>query len=304
MVFDPTPVVGVEAQHTYDSCLSGCLYCSHNCVSYIYDGEITEGQHFSVGDSDTQFCIQSCSKPITYLIAQTEFGPEYVHKSVGTEPSGMAFNAMTLKPAPVEGDATRRIPHNPCINAGAIMAVSMAYPSIADRDERRGKIMKVWEQLAGPDADVGYSKETYESESATADRNWCLGYMMKNDRSFPPCFTNLEDTLELYFQVCSLQLTNMAMSRLAAPFANGGLNPMSGERIFAADHVRNALPIMMMAGMYDYSGQWAFDIGLPAKSGVGGCVFIVVPNVCGTVLGFRHNLALEECYWDSQCCWG
>jgi len=243
-----------------------------------------DGQHYSIGDSDTQFCIQSCSKPITYLIAQTELGPEYVHRHIGTEPSGRAFNEMTLKDAPLPGFPGRKIPHNPCINAGAIMAVSMAYPTEKTRDARHKKVLKVWEQLSGPDAPIGYDEATYKSESGSADRNWCLGYMMKHDDAFPPCFSDLGETLELYFQICSTLSTNKAMSRMAATLANGGLNPMSGERVFAADHVRNALPIMMMAGMYDYSGQWAFDIGVPAKSGVGGCVFIVVPNVCGIAI--------------------
>ena len=82
-----------------------------------------------------------------------------------------------------------------------------------------------------------------------------LRYMMKHDDSFPPCFTNLTDTLELYFQICSTLSTNRAMSVMAATLANGGLNPLSGERVFSADHVRSVLPIMLMAGMYDYSGQ-------------------------------------------------
>lgn len=105
--------------------------------------------------------------------------------------------------------------------------------------------------------------------------------MMKHDDAFPPCFTNLSDTLELYFQICSTLSTNRAMSVMAATLANGGLNPLTGRRVFSVESVRNVLPIMLMAGMYDFSGQWAFDVGVPAKSGVGGCVFFVIPNVAG-----------------------
>lgn len=237
-----------------------------------------DGQHFSIGDADTQFCIQSCSKPISYLLALKEFGLDYVHNSVSTEPSGRAFNEMCLKDTE---DPERKIPHNPCINAGAIMAVSMVYPEFT-RAVRLQKVMDVWKQLSGgDDAPVGYDDATYRSESATAAGNWCLGYMMKKYSAFPPCFTDLGETLELYFQICSILSTCKAMSIMASTLANGGLNPRTGAKVFTPAEVRNALPIMLMAGMYDYSGQWAFDIGVPAKSGVGGCVYAVIPNVCG-----------------------
>jgi glutaminase len=240
-----------------------------------------DGQQFSIGDTDRQFCIQSCSKPLSYLIAQTELGPEYVHNHVGCEPSGRAFNEMCLKSSPTAENPNREIPHNPCINAGAMMTMSMVYPDY-NRKARLEKIMGVWKALSGgDDAPIGYDDPTYKSESGSADRNWCLGYMMKGSGAFPPCFSTLDDTLELYFQVCSILNTNEGMAIMAATLANGGLNPLTGKRVFSADHVRNALPIMLSSGMYDYSGQWAYDVGVPAKSGVGGCVFFVVPNVCG-----------------------
>ena len=204
-----------------------------------------DGQHFSIGDSDTQFCIQSCSKPISYLCGLKEFGTEYVHKHVGTEPSGHAFNEMILKKAPTEEKANRAIPHNPCINAGAIMAVSMVFPD-KTMEERHKQILDVWKDLSGgDDAPIGYDEETYLSESGSADRNWCLGYMMKESGAFPPCFTNLRDTLELYFQICSTLSTCKAMSIMASTLANGGLNPITGMRCFSADHVRSVLPIMV-----------------------------------------------------------
>jgi glutaminase len=237
-----------------------------------------DGQQFAIGDADTQFSIQSCSKPVSYLLALKEFGLEYVHKHVCTEPSGRAFNDMCLKDTE---DGDRKIPHNPCINAGAIMAVSMVYPDYT-RSKRLSMVLDVWKALSGgPDAPIGYDNATYKSESSTASGNWCLGYMMKKYNAFPPCFSDLGETLELYFQICSILSTCRAMSVMASTLANGGLNPITGEKVFLPEDVRNALPIMMMAGMYDYSGQWAFDIGVPAKSGVGGCVYVVIPNVCG-----------------------
>jgi len=108
-----------------------------------------DGQHFSIGDSDKQFCIQSCSKPISYLIGLRNFGEQYVHNHVGMEPSGHAFNYMGLKAAPLEGKPGRAVPHNPCINAGAIMMCSMVYPEIDSRAERLEKVMNFWKELSG-----------------------------------------------------------------------------------------------------------------------------------------------------------
>ena len=246
-----------------------------------------DGQHFSVGDADRQFCIQSCSKPLSYLLALDEFGEAYVHESVGTEPSGRAFNEMALKAVPKPDNPTHAIPHNPMINSGAMMSVSMVYPDL-NRQRRLERVLDFWRRLsAGSSADedpIGYDDETYRSESATADRNWCLAYMMKECKAWPPCFTGLEDTLELYFQICSILNTGRGMATMAATLANGGLNPITGERVVEPQHVRCALPLMLTSGTYDYSGQWAYDVGVPAKSGVGGCVFLVIPNVCGIAI--------------------
>ena len=108
-----------------------------------------DGQQISIGDADKQFCIQSCSKPINYLIAQKEFGSDYVHHHVGTEPSGRKFNEMTLKPKPDEGNPNRAIPHNPMINAGAILTTSMVVPHLESRDERLEHVLQVWRDLSG-----------------------------------------------------------------------------------------------------------------------------------------------------------
>lgn len=245
-----------------------------------------DGQRFSVGDSTTQFCIQSCSKPIQYLLALRGLGQSYVHHHVGHEPSGQRFNQMVLKDAPTAEYPERQIPHNPLINAGAILCTSMVAPD-ADIDARLQFIMETWRELSGFPVDgglgcpIGYDEATYASESKTADRNWCLGYMMKDKKSFPPCFTKLSDTLELYFKTCSILSTAEGMAAAAATLANGGLCPLTSKRIFTPDSVRDVLPIMLTCGMYDYSGEWAYHVGLPSKSGVAGCVFMVVPNVCG-----------------------
>lgn len=106
-----------------------------------------DGQQFSIGDSDDKFCVQSCSKPISYLIALAKFGKEYVHNHVGTEPSGKVFNHKGLKHAPTEDNENRQIPHNPCINSGAIMCTSMLFPDISEREKRLEKVLAYWREL-------------------------------------------------------------------------------------------------------------------------------------------------------------
>ena len=110
--------------------------------------------------------------------------------------------------------------------------------------------------------------------------------MMKESQSFPKCFEDfgddaLKETLELYFQTCSILSTNDAMGIMSATLANGGFCPLTGDQVFTPEEVRSVLPLMLTCGMYDYSGQWAYDVGIPAKSGVGGCVYMVIPNIGG-----------------------
>jgi len=236
-----------------------------------------DGQMAVFGDADFKFCVQSCCKPIAYLMASQENGFDYVHYHIGREPSGKSFNEVHLKDYPSDAHPKRKVPHNPMINAGAIMSCALINrdKSMANRFQA---VMDVWNNLCG--SECGFSNSVYLSEKDTADRNWCLGYMMQEFKSFPEG-TNLGDTLQFYFQQCSILANTQQMSIMAATLANGGTNPHSGVRIFDPFHVRNCLSLMLSSGMYDYSGEWGFNIGLPAKSGVAGCVWVVVPNKMG-----------------------
>ena len=229
-----------------------------------------DGQRLSVGHADVPFCVQSSCKPVLYSLALEERGEECVHAHIGCEPSGRSFNELTLN------DQGR--PHNPLINAGAIMASSLIQPrsDIADRFEY---VMAMWQRLAGG-TKPGFSNPTYLSERATADRNFALGYFMRENGAFPPG-VDLVETLEFYFQCCSLELTAEGMAVVASTLANGGVCPVTGERVFSPDTVQKCLTMMYSCGMYDFSGEWAFRIGLPAKSGVSGVIMVVVPNVMG-----------------------
>jgi len=229
-----------------------------------------DGQRFSIGESDVRFCIQSSTKPINYCLALEANDTEKVHNHVGREPSGRGFNELALN--------HNGRPHNPMINAGAIMTCSLIKPelNVADRFDY---VMEQWAELAGGQK-PSFSNSVYLSERQSADRNFALGYFMRENKAFPEN-TELVDILEFYFQSCSIEMTAEMMSMVAATLANGGICPSTGKRVFGPETVQNCLSLMYSCGMYDFSGEFAFSIGLPAKSGVSGVMMIVVPNVMG-----------------------
>ncbi|XP_045102329.1 glutaminase liver isoform, mitochondrial-like isoform X3 [Portunus trituberculatus] len=233
-----------------------------------------DGQRYDIGDTNVNFTMQSCSKPITYAIALNELGNETVHKYVGTEPSGRMFNAIVL-------DYNDK-PHNPLVNAGSIIINSLLYclvkPDMSS-SEKFDFVQNYMKRLAGGE-NVSFSNGTFLSERENADRNYSLGYYMRENKCFPDkC--DLMSSLDLYFQSCSMEVTAETMSVMAATLANGGICPTTGEQVLKPDAVRDVLSLMHSCGMYDYSGQFAFKVGLPAKSGVCGAVMLVIPNVMG-----------------------
>jgi glutaminase len=230
----------------------------------------TDGQRFSIGDTKVDFSVQSCMKPINYCIALEEHGQEAFHRVVGREPSGRGFNELTLN--------KDHKPHNPMINAGAIATCSLIRKDapIADRFDH---VIDQWTKLAG-NQKPGFSNAVYLSERQTADRNFALGYFMKEKAVFPEG-TDLVETLEFYFQCCSIESSCERLSIVAATLANGGLCPLTGQRVLSPSTVRACLSLMYSCGMYDFSGEFAFTIGLPAKSGVSGALIVVIPNVMG-----------------------
>ena len=139
--------------------------------------------------------------------------------------------------------------------------------------------MSVWAKLTGG-SPVGFDNAVYLSERATASRNWTLAWMMKDYGAFPEG-TDLQSTLDLYFMTCSLTATAEQLAIVSATLSCGGVNPLTQERVFDPVHTRNALSIMYSCGMYDYSGEFAFSMGIPAKSGVGGGIMAVVPERMG-----------------------
>ncbi|XP_062247289.1 glutaminase kidney isoform, mitochondrial isoform X1 [Platichthys flesus] len=229
-----------------------------------------DGQRHSVGDTKVPFCLQSCVKPLEYAIAVHELGSDHVHQYVGKEPSGFKFNKLSLN------DEDK--PHNPMVNAGAIVISSLMKPN-SNKAERFDHVMDFLKSMAGTEY-VGFSNATFQSERETGDRNYAIGYYLKEKRCFPDN-ADMTAALDFYFQLCSIEVNCESGSVMAATLANGGICPITGERVLSAEAVRNTLSLMHSCGMYDFSGQFAFHVGLPAKSGVSGAVVLVVPNVMG-----------------------
>ncbi|CAL8267250.1 unnamed protein product [Lota lota] len=229
-----------------------------------------DGQRHTVGDTKVPFCLQSCVKPLKYAIAVHDHGTDYVHSFIGKEPSGLRFNKLFLD----EEDK----PHNPMVNAGAIVCTSLIKQG-ASNAEKFDYVMDFLNKMAGNEY-VGFSNATFQSERESGDRNFAIGYYLKEKKCFPEG-TDMTSILDFYFQLCSIEVTCESASVMAATLANGGFCPITGERVLSPESVRDTLSLMHSCGMYDFSGQFAFHVGLPAKSGVAGGILLVVPNVMG-----------------------
>uniref|UniRef100_A0A1I8BIG9 glutaminase n=1 Tax=Meloidogyne hapla TaxID=6305 RepID=A0A1I8BIG9_MELHA len=222
-----------------------------------------DGQRHSFGNSNIPFCVQSVSKAFNYGIAASEMGAEYVHKYVGQEPSGRLFNEICL-------DSNNK-PHNPMVNSGAIIVTSLIQNKL-DMADRFEHMINEYRKISGGEY-VGFNNAVFLSEMNTADRNFALAYFMKENGCFPPGTGSLKEALDFYFQLCSLEVTCEGMA-----VRNKNLNGNIFE-IFIGYGL-----YFGKWGMYDYSGQFAFHVGLPAKSGVSGVMIVVVPNIMGIAL--------------------
>lgn len=226
-----------------------------------------DGHLYEVGDTRQKFTIQSISKALTYGLALEDRGEEHVLSRIGVEPSGDAFNAISLK----AGTGT---PFNPMINAGAIATCGQILKS--DGESRIQRITRYLSRCAGGQLEI--DEEIYRSESMTGHRNRAIGWMLRN---FDIIDEEPREILETYFQQCSLRVTCADLAVMGATLANQGFNPITGERAIAHEYVDNVLGVMASCGMYDWSGEWIYRVGLPAKSGVGGGILAVLPGQLG-----------------------
>ncbi len=226
-----------------------------------------DGVVYSVGDTDQLFTIQSISKPFVYATALADRGREFVAGKVGVEPSGDAFNSISLNPQ-------TGAPLNPMINAGAIATTSLVAGETPTAQWRR--IEASLATFAGRNINVDES--VYRSESETGFRNRAIAWMLKN---FGIIDGEPMASLENYFRQCSILVDCRDLAYMAATLANGGVHPLTGTRALPAEHVERVLSVMATCGMYDFAGSWLYEVGMPAKSGVGGGIIAVLPGRFG-----------------------
>ena len=226
-----------------------------------------DGQIFEVGDCKQNFTIQSISKPFVYGMALEDHGLEHVLSKIGVEPTGEAFNAIVL-------DEASNRPFNPMVNAGAIATADLVKGK--DFPERVTRLLSMFSKYCG--RDVYIDNSVFMSERMTGHRNRAIGHLMLN---FGMVGERIEDSLELYFQQCSMLVSSHDLAIMGATLANGGVNPITGQRAIEQRYVKYLLSIMLSCGMYDYAGEWAYRVGIPSKSGVGGGIVGVIPGQFG-----------------------
>jgi glutaminase len=226
-----------------------------------------DGHVYEVGDTRQDFTIQSISKALAYGLALEDRGEDHVLSRIGVEPSGEAFNAISLK----EGSGA---PFNPMINAGAIATCGQILPK--DGQPRSERLLAYLSRFAGRDLDI--DETVYRSESETGHRNRAIGWLLRN---FGIIDEDPHETLETYFQQCSIRVNCRDLALMGATLANQGVQPLTRKRAIPAEYVDNVLGVMATCGMYDWSGEWIYRVGLPAKSGVGGGILAVLPGQLG-----------------------
>lgn len=226
-----------------------------------------DGEVYQIGDRNQLFTIQSISKVFAYGLALEDCGRDDVLTRVGVEPTGDAFNAIIL-------DEQSKRPYNPMVNAGAIATTSLIKG--ADATERLNRLLEMFRRYVGRDVFVDIS--VFTSERATGHRNRAMAHLMLNFGMIQP---NIEESLDLYFQQCAVMVNCRDLAVMAATLANKGVNPITGKRALQSTYVKDILSVMYTCGMYNFAGEWAYKVGLPAKSGICGGIIAVVPNKMG-----------------------
>jgi glutaminase len=224
-----------------------------------------DGQTFSAGDADREFALESISKVLTAALTLEQAGPREFHRKVGANPTGEAFNSVLA--LELHNDK----PNSPMVNAGAMTATSLV--SATDADDRWRQILQIQSDFAG--RPITLSEQIASSERATNFHNraiaWlllCGGYM----------YCDPMEACDVYTLQCSTLVTTVDLAIIGATMANGGVNPATGKRVIAQANVPHLLALMAMEGLYTASGDWAYTVGLPAKSGVGGGLVAVSPG--------------------------
>ena len=225
------------------------------------------GQFFAAGDTDVPFTIQSISKAFAFCLALEIAGTEVVEARVGVEPSGDPFNAIMFDPE------TNR-PFNPMVNAGAIAVAGILCEQLGANAFE--VMLERFSAAAGRPLDL--NEQVYRSETETGHRNRAIAHLLLAAGALNVA---ADEALDLYFRQCSINVTTGDLAWMGATFANMGIHPGTRAHAFDLASVRSTLSVMFTCGMYDYAGHWAYDVGIPAKSGVGGGIVGVVNRQLG-----------------------
>jgi glutaminase len=230
-----------------------------------------EGRTFSSGDSAALFSMQSISKITSLAFVLEVFGPDYVFKKVGMEPCAEPFNSI------MKLEISSNTPLNPFINSGAIMISSIIAKELGEK--AIGEMLAFASLLAGRTVGNGLAvnERIYESETSTADRNRALAYFMHSTGALA---YGVEESLALYFRMCSIEANTADLSFFGAILASGGIHPQ-GVRVISLETVYALLGLMSTCGLYNESGEFAVQVGIPAKSGVCGGILCAVPARMG-----------------------
>ncbi|MGG4439809.1 glutaminase A [Brevibacillus fortis] len=231
---------------------------------------LPDGTIFSAGDADVPFSMQSISKIFSLIVALCQNGKEYVFRHVGKEPTGDPFNSI-IKLETTESHK----PLNPMINAGAIAVAGMIRG--ANVDDRLDAVLALMRKMTG-NPHLSINQAVYCSEKKTADRNRALAWFLKDSGILE---TDVEETLDLYFRHCSIEVTAKEVATLGMVLAADGILVNTGERVIPEEVARICKTFMVTCGMYNASGEFAIDVGIPAKSGVAGGIMATVPQRMG-----------------------
>lgn len=235
-----------------------------NLGAYI---ALADGRTYAAGDWEHEFTIQSISKTITLLMTLDKVGEDVVFSKVGVEATGDAFNSI------VKLETKTSNPLNPMINAGAIAMSSVLVGAGFTFDD----YLKVVRKFCGRE-NIELNERVYLSEKSEGNRNRAMAYLMQNDRVLDCC---AEEACDFYFKTCSVNVNSKDLANYALVLANNGTNPITGEKLFRRRFSRIAKTLMITCGMYDASGAFALNIGMPAKSGVGGGIMTTLEKKAG-----------------------
>ncbi|MEA5467977.1 glutaminase A [Spirulina sp. 06S082] len=227
----------------------------------------TAGKIFEVGDSDRHFTLQSISKALVYGMALEDCGREIVRSKVSIKSAGESANTVAL-------DEQSKLPYNPMVNAGAIAVTDLIKGN--STTDRLNRILKKFYLYTGREVNISFP--VFLSEKSAGHRHRALAHLLLN---YGAIGDRIEETLDLYFQHSSILVNAKDLAVIGATLANGGINPITKERAIDERYVRDVMSMMIACGLDDYSGEWAYEVGIPAKSGVGGGILAAVPSKLG-----------------------